>query len=171
MSAPDVGVDVVVVAFGSPDSLAEALLTLGGANPVVVVDNSSSPETAVVVRSAGATYVDPGTNLGFASAVNVALATLADRRRDVLLLNPDARIEPDQLALLHRELIDHPDVACVAPAQHTPGSASPSRARWPRHTPAGAWADALGLSRHRLESSRYFLGGAVLLLRKTGGIL
>jgi GT2 family glycosyltransferase len=166
VSEPDVGIDVVVVAFGSPDLLAEALLTLGGASPVVVVDNSSSPATAALVRSAGARYVDPGTNLGFAAAVNVALAMLVDPGRDVLLLNPDARIDPGQLARLHRELIDHPDVACVAPAQTVHGSTSPSRARWPWHTPVGAWADALGLSRRRLESSRYFLGGAVLLLRK-----
>ncbi len=167
MSAPDVGVDVVVVAYGSPDALAEALLSLGDASPVVVVDNSSSPATAAVARSAGARYVDPGTNLGFAAAVNVAIEKLPDAPRDVLLLNPDARIEPDQLAQLHRELLAHPDVACVAPAQHLPGSASASRARWPWHTPAGAWAEAVGLSRRRLESSRYFLGGAVLLLRRT----
>jgi GT2 family glycosyltransferase len=160
------GLDVVVVAYGPPDALHGALAALEGARPVVVVDNGSSPATADVARTAGARYVDPGANLGFAAAVNVALALLDDPARDVLLLNPDARIRPGELARLHDELGAHPDVACVAPAQYGDDGRTPSRARWPWHTPAGAWAEAVGLSRRRLESSRYFLGGAVLLMRK-----
>ena len=158
--------DVIVVAYGSPDALAGALTSLGGAFPVLVVDNSSSPEIAAVAEAAGAQYVDPGANLGFGAAVNVALDYLDDPSRDVLLLNPDARIAPAELQRLHAELLSHPDVACVAPAQHVPGTSVPTRARWPWHTPGGAWAEAVGLTRRRLQSSRYFLGGAVLLLRK-----
>jgi GT2 family glycosyltransferase len=161
-----VPLDVIVVAYGAPDALAGALAFLGGGFPVLVVDNSSAPEIAAVAGAAGAQYVDPGANLGFGAAVNVALDHLDDPGRDVLLLNPDARIDPAELQRLHAELLSHPDLACVAPAQHVPGSAAPSRARWPWHTPGGAWAEAFGLSRRRLRSSRYFLGGAVLLLRK-----
>ncbi len=167
MSPGDTGIDVVVVAYGAPDSLAVALATLGARYPAVVVDNSSSGAVEAVARSAGARYVDPGVNLGFAAAVNLAVGLLDDPGRDVLLLNPDARIEPQELARLHDVLLASPDLACVAPAQRTPGSAAPSRARWPWHTPSGAWAEAVGLSRRRLRSSRYFLGGAVLLLRKS----
>jgi GT2 family glycosyltransferase len=159
--------DVVVVAYGSPDSLAVALATLGDRYRVLVIDNSSSDATAAVVASASARYVDPGGNLGFAAAVNHALALLPDPGRDVLLLNPDARIDPDELRRLHDVLLAQPELACVAPAQRDPGSGSSSRARWPWHTPAGAWADAVGLTRRRLRSTRYFLGGAVLLLRKS----
>lgn len=166
MTPGGAALDVVIVAYGPPDPIAAALATLGDTYPVLVVDNSSSPATAELARTAGARYVDPGTNLGFTAAVNVALRILTDPERDVLLLNPDARIEPGQLARLSQELHARPDVACVAPAQHRPGSVDPSRARWPWHTPAGAWADAVGLARRRLRSSRYFLGGAVLLLRK-----
>ncbi len=158
--------DVVIVAYGPPDALAQALATVGDTYPVWVVDNSSSPANAAIAATAGAQYLDAGANLGFAAAVNVALAHLPDPGRNVLLLNPDARISPAELERLEAELRAHPDVACVAPAQHVPGSTSPSRARWPWHTPAGAWAEAVGLSRRRLASSRYFLGGAVLLVRK-----
>jgi GT2 family glycosyltransferase len=158
--------DVVIVAYGSPGPLEGALSALEGAFPTLVVDNSSSADSAAAADAAGARYVDTGTNLGFAAAVNVALEQLVDPGRDVLLLNPDARIDPAQLTSLHQELLVHPDVACVAPAQRPPGSTAASRARWPWHTPAGAWAEAVGLSRRRLRSSRYFLGGAVLLLRK-----
>ena len=166
MTLGDGALDVVIVAYGAPDLLAGALTALGGEFPVVVVDNSSSSDAADLARSSGARYIDPGANLGFAAAVNVGLAGLPDPGRDVLLLNPDARIEPGQLARLHKELLARPDVACVAPAQHTPGVVTPSRVRWPWHTPAGAWADAVGLARRRLGSSRYFLSGAILLIRK-----
>ncbi|HVA03640.1 MAG TPA: glycosyltransferase family 2 protein [Acidimicrobiales bacterium] len=167
VSGDSAGLDVVVVAYGPPDVLAGALAALGQGYPTVVVDNSSSPATAAVVSAAGARYVDPGANLGFAAGVNVGLECLADPTRDVLLLNPDARITPDALDRLHHELQARPRVACVAPAQHTPGSAASARARWPWHTPAGAWAEAVGLTRRRLRSSRYFLAGSILLLRKT----
>ena len=158
--------DVVVVAYGPPDGLAGALAALGPDYPAVVVDNSSSVATAAVARAAGARYVDPGANIGFAAAVNAALAQIDDPGRDVLLLNPDARITPDALEQLHAELMARPDVACVAPSQHTPGAGAAARARWPWHTPLGAWAEAVGLAGRRLRSSHYFLGGAVLLLRK-----
>jgi GT2 family glycosyltransferase len=166
MGPPGAGLDVVIVAYGPPDALTRALATLGDAYPVWVVDNSSSPANAEIATKAGAQYIDPGANLGFAAAVNVGLARLPDPARDVLLLNPDARIDPAELERLHAELLARPDLACAAPAQHFPGSTSPSRARWPWHTPAGAWAEAIGLTRRRLASSRYYVGGAVLLLRK-----
>jgi GT2 family glycosyltransferase len=160
------GVDVIVVAYDSPHTLAGALSPLADSYPILVVDNSSSSVLADLARAAGAEYLDPGANLGFAAAVNVGLRRFDDPSRDVLLLNPDARITPAALAHLHAELLAHADLACVAPLQQHPGSVAPSRARWPWHTPAGAWAEAIGLARRRLNSSRYFLGGAVLLVRK-----
>jgi len=160
------GIHIVIVAYGPPDGLTRVLTGLAGTYRVVVIDNSSSPATAAAVRSAGAQYVDPGANLGFAAAVNAGLEHLSDAPGDVLLLNPDAYIAPAELERLHQELLADPGLACVAPAQRRPGSTAPSRARWPWHTPTGAWADAVGLSRHRVRSQRYFLGGAVLLLRQ-----
>jgi GT2 family glycosyltransferase len=160
------GIVVVVVAYGPADSLADALSALQDDYRVLVVDNSSSAATAGAAHRAGARYVDAGANLGFAAAVNVALSHLTSAGRDVLLLNPDARIDSGALARLHDQLLAQRDLACVAPAQHAPGSDRTSRARWPWHTPAGAWAEAIGLSRRRLRSPRYFLGGAVLLLRR-----
>jgi len=155
---------VVVVAYGPPASLAEALGALDDAHRAIVVDNSSSPATEAVVRRAGARYLDPGANLGFAGGVNFALGRRPGTG-DVLLLNPDARITPDALAQLCDALAASPDAACAAPAQFSPGSGIEVRARWPWHTPGGAWAEALGLAGRRLRSARWFVGGAVLLLR------
>src|SRR5579863_5263231 len=146
--------DVIVVAYGPVAAVAETLDTLGPDASVVVVDNASSPATRDAVTGAGARYVDPGRNLGFAAAVNLAMTRLPDTDADVLLLNPDARITPGELEHLHAELRARPRVACVAPLQHHPGSGAPSRAHWPWHTPWGAWAEAIGLSRRRLDSER-----------------
>jgi GT2 family glycosyltransferase len=140
-------VHVVVVAYGDPRPLAECLEALGGTYPVVVVDNSSSAATLDVVADAGATYLDPGANLGFAAAVNRGLAAIDLHGADVLLLNPDARVAPDALELLHRGLQADPTLACIAPAQHRPGSAVAAAVCWPFPTPARAWHEAVGLGR------------------------
>ncbi|HUI03243.1 MAG TPA: glycosyltransferase family 2 protein [Acidimicrobiales bacterium] len=165
MSGSGPAVDVVIVAYGSPGTLAGALAALGGSQPVVVVDNSSSPDTARLAAAAGARYVDSGANLGFGAAVNLAVEHLGTSGHDLLLLNPDARITPESLARLHELLVADDGLACVAPAQHGP-SGGATRARWPWHTPAAAWLEAAGLARRRLASPRYFLGGAVLLVRR-----
>ncbi len=157
---------VVVVAYGSPAMLAEALHPLDDTYPVIVVDNASSAVTRELAAESGATYIDPGGNLGFAAAVNRGVARIAHASGDVLLLNPDARIAPHEIGRLHELLHGAPDLAAVAPSLHADVSGRPARARWPWHTPAGAWAEAIGCSRRRLRSSSYFLGGAVLLLRR-----
>ncbi len=157
---------VVIVAYGSPALLAEALLALDGTYPVIVVDNASSPETRELSAASGATYIDPGVNLGFAAAVNRALARTNPPSGDVLLLNPDARIAPGEIGRLHDLLHRTPDLAAVAPSLRADVAGRPARATWPWHTPAGAWAEAIGCSARRLASPSYFLGGAVLLLRR-----
>ena len=160
---------VVVVAYGPTAPLAGALGALDGRYPVIVVDNGSSAETAALCARSGVRYVDGGGNLGFTAGVNVALDALdalGGGRGDVLLLNPDARIRPDAVERLRTLLHADGRVGCAGPALYTPGTSAPSRSRWPWHTPVGAWAEALGMARRRLDTSRYFLGGAVLLLRR-----
>jgi GT2 family glycosyltransferase len=163
------GLSVVVVAYGPPASLAAALGPVGHRYEVVVVDNSSSSSVRQLAAEAGARYVDPGENLGFAAAVNRALRMCAEGN-DVLLLNADARITSGVLEALRHRLHARADLAAVAPALRSATSNRPVPGLWPWHTPVGAWAEAVGLARLRLrrlrpESSRYFLGGAVLLLR------
>jgi GT2 family glycosyltransferase len=163
--SPSPDLSVVVVAYGPADALSGALDALGGIYPVVVVDNASSSEGRRAAHAAGAMYVDPGKNLGFASGVNLALARRPDPRGDVLLLNPDARIDASELERLRAALSADESLAAVAPALRAPGSDEPSRTTWPWHTPGASWAEAVGMARRRLRSSPYFLGGAVVLLR------
>jgi len=157
------GLEVVVVAYGAPRLLERCLGALDGTYLVVVVDNSSDPEVAGVAARHRVTYLDPGANLGFAAGVNLALAREGRGTPDVLLLNPDAVIEPWAVEALHRRLRDDPGAACVAPGQMDPADGSPSRVGWPFPSPAGAWLEAVGLGRLRRQDD--FLIGSVLLLR------
>jgi GT2 family glycosyltransferase len=156
-------VHVLVVAYGDPSSLEDSLAALGGGYPVIVVDNSSSLATRDVVMRAGATYVDPGENLGFAAAVNRGLELVPLRSSDILLLNPDAVITPDALERLRRALHAGPTVACVAPAQHRPGSDVTSPVCWPWPSATRAWTEAIGLGRFR--GGWGYVIASVLLMR------
>lgn len=153
--------EIVVVAYGAPDLVRRALTPVAG-RTVTVVDNSSLPEIAAVCAELGVRYLDPGTNGGFAAAVNTVLADRLAPGRDILLLNPDATIDPDQIALLQRALHADPGLASVGPAQ-VDEHGRPARVRWPFPTPGGAWAEALGLA--RLRRGPGFVIGSVLLLR------
>jgi GT2 family glycosyltransferase len=157
---PDI--DVVIVAYGAPGLLDDCLATLGAGPAATVVDNSSDPEVRSVVEAHGAVYLDPGRNLGFGAGVNLALREHHRLAADVLLVNPDATIDPDAVDRLHRCLHEHPDRCCVAPAQVEPGSGESARVAWPFPTPGGAWLDALGLG--GLRRGADFMIGSILLL-------
>jgi glycosyltransferase involved in cell wall biosynthesis/GT2 family glycosyltransferase len=155
-------VEVVVVAYGAAGLLERALAPLAGALPVTVVDNSGDAAVRRVAEAAGARYVDPGANLGFGAAVNVALRDPQVPGADVLLLNPDARIDVDGVRALHRRLRAEPRAAAVGPAQTDDGGAA-ARVLWPFPTPAGVWRQEAGLGVP--DTHEGFVIGSVLLLR------
>jgi GT2 family glycosyltransferase len=130
----------------------------------VVVDNGSSRATRSITEAAGATYVDPGTNLGFGAAVNRAVAGLAPDHDAVLLVNPDACVRPVAVERLRVELDADSEVACVAPAQHRPGSERAAAVCWPFPTPGRAWAEAVGLG--RFASGWGYVIASVVLVRR-----
>jgi GT2 family glycosyltransferase len=153
---------VVVVAYGSEDHLSACLDTLGPGLPVVVVDNGLSDKALRLSESAGATYVRPHANIGFAAAVNVALREHRPPGSDVLLLNPDALLKiPDILAL--RDELHRSDVlAAVGPRLTDPAGAA-QKELWPIPSPWLAVAAIFGVADH--FSRRRFVSGAVLFLR------
>ncbi len=163
-AAPLPPVHVLVVAYGDPGALGGCLEALAGRYPVVVVDNSSTAATRDVASGAGATYLDPGENLGFSAAVNLGLSVTPLPAVDVLLLNPDAVVGPETVEQLHRALHDGPKIACVAPAQRRPGSDRPATAVcWPFPTPSRAWAEAVGMG--RFARAWGYVIASVLLVR------
>jgi len=156
---------VLVVAYGCPGLLDDALGDVASLR-VVVVDNSSSHEVEEVAGRHGAIYVDPGSNLGFAAGVNRGLQEIS-AGHDVLLLNPDARIGAAAVGQL-QERLHRPGshLAAVAPAQRD-GHGAWQRVEWPIPSPALAWAEALGLHLlpwFRSRRGQHFLTGSILLL-------
>ena len=160
-------VAVIVVAYGAPDQLAAALAPVRGHFPIVVVDNSSAPDVREVCSGAGVTYLDPGSNLGFGAGVNVGLEHLGALRSadvDVLLLNPDAVVQPEVVQALQARLGGSAGVGVLAPSQRDPSNGDQQRVAWPFPSPGRAWLEAVGLGR-RLTAHPDFLIGSVLLLR------
>ena len=149
------------MAFGAPDLLRRALEPVRDL-PVTVVDNSSLPEIAALCDAVGVRYIDPGRNGGFAAGVNVALRDRLVPGADVLLLNPDAVISADAIAVLHDALAADPGLASVAPVQ-SDDRGRPARVAWPFPSPGNAWLEAVGLGRWQ-RGARYVIG-SVLLLR------
>ncbi len=158
----DRGVEVVVVAYGTPERLRLALAPLDGL-PITVVDNSASPRVRRVCSDLGVRYLDAGGNRGFGGGVNLALDDRLDPTADVLLVNPDAMVGADDVAALHRALLADPALASVGPAQ-VDETGTPSRVGWPFPSPTRTWAEAVGLGRVVGDQADFAIG-SVLLLR------
>lgn len=110
---------VGIVAWNTDELLDRCLACLPAAlgrldASVVVVDNASSDHTASVVRSHPFAELRPNrANLGYARAMNQALA---GQEADVLIaLNPDTEPPPGSLETLAHRVMDAPDVGLVAP--------------------------------------------------------
>jgi len=119
---------VVVVAYRNTPGLKSALRSLGAGQALVVVDNGADDEVRTLIEEYGGRYVSPGRNIGFAAAVNLALADRGGR--DVLLLNPDARVSPGLLQALTAILEADPKVAAVAPRLQDENG-NRQRVEWP----------------------------------------
>lgn len=154
--------EVIVVAYGAPELLRRALTPVAEL-PVTVIDNSSSSEIRELCAELGIRYLDPGANLGFGSAVNRVLRDRLHPGGDVLLLNPDAVIDPSDIAELHHVLRSDARRASVGPAQ-VDERGHRARVQWPFPSPFGSWLNAAGLGRLRPAGSGFVIG-SVLLLR------
>ena len=136
---PDLG--VVVVSYNTRDlldaclrclqaELASAGWTTAHAAPadalraiVWVVDNGSSDDSAAMVRAnhPWVRLFDAERNLGFTAANNVVLRPWSQGEgcpKRILLLNPDAEIQPAALSTLVEALDARPAAAVVGPALH-----------------------------------------------------
>jgi GT2 family glycosyltransferase len=160
-AASDRGLEVIVVAFGSPDMLRRALEPVT-ALPVTVIDNSSLPEIAEMCADLGVRYIDAGANLGFGAAVNRVLADRLEPGADVLLLNPDAVIGESDVRRLQHALHADPSLASIGPLQ-VDADGRRARVRWPFPSPVGAWLDAAGLGRLRPDRDGFVIGSVLLL--------
>lgn len=104
----------IIVTWNSARVIRACLESLGGEpTEILVVDNASSDNTVALVRSAlpEAILLAQEKNLGFAAAVNAAVR--ATRQPFLLLLNPDAILQPGAIASLGATLKEHLRAAAV----------------------------------------------------------
>lgn len=133
----DILTSVVIVTYNSADEIVGCIDSFAGAAAieVVVIDNDSQDGTPRILndlKEAGRidVLVLSQENEGFARAVNRGMA--AARGRDILLLNPDARIAPADLERLRAAVDDDPNLGIVAPVVTSgPGVAVMSAGREP----------------------------------------
>lgn len=119
------GLTAVLVAYKTPELLAESLRALQASPRVgrIVVADNSGPDLRpreVALAFDKVTHLPLPENVGFARAVNAALAEVRDGH--VLLINPDCVLEPGHLQRLLDVLEQHPGSGVVAP-----WTVSPSR--------------------------------------------
>jgi GT2 family glycosyltransferase len=107
-------VDVVVVSYNSRGTLRACVAPLAGQPGlnVIVVDNASPDDSLAEVRDLPVETVAAGANRGFAAGCN--LGWRRGSAPAVLLLNPDARIRPDDVRRL-AAVLREPRVGIAAP--------------------------------------------------------
>lgn len=132
-------ISVVIVNWNVRDLLTRCLASVeaeargfAGSVDTFVVDNASSDGSAVMVRERfpSVTLIQNETNRGFSAACNQGIR--ASSGEVVLLLNPDAELQPGSLAALAEVLERRPEAAAVGPRLfNADGSPQSSRRRFP----------------------------------------
>lgn len=176
-------VDVVVVAYRSGDHLrraVEALVAVPGVQ-VIVVDNACPDSSYREVEDLAVEVVHAKANDGFAAGCNIGIA--ASGAPLVLLLNPDASIDGDDLARLRSALIADPEIGAAAPRiMQADGTLAWSLRRFPRArstlaqavylhrlAPRSAWADEVIRDEavYTRPGDVEWASGAALLVRRS----
>lgn len=153
-AAPPTGPDVRVgiVSWNTAAELDRCLRSLPAAlgsldGEVVVVDNASADGSAEVAeRHPGVRVVHNPLNVGYARAMNAALA--GTTAAVLAAVNPDTVLPPGALATLVDRLLAVPDLGLVAPRLvHLDGGTQHSAYRFP--SPAVSFATALPVRAQR----------------------
>lgn len=169
---------VVIVSYNTRALLHECLISLAkyaAGYPIIVVDNASVDGSAAMVRSEfpAVQLMCNADNHGFGAANNRALAAVDTEF--VMLLNSDARVEADAVALMAATLDRRPDVAIVGCRLTSPlGVTERSARRFPSVARSLRGALALGdTTPTGLTEVDYVDGAAILArtsaLREVGG--
>lgn len=128
-------ISAIIVSWNVRQLLAECLASLQAAVgidlQVVVVDNASADGSAEMVRRdfPDVKLIANHENRGFAAAVNQGIAI---SHGDIVLVNPDLRLQPDTLSRLEHALQRDPHAGIAGPRITYPdGQLQPSVRRFP----------------------------------------
>lgn len=117
-------VGIVIVSYNSASELDEcieaarvSLKTADFTGEIVVVDNNSKDDSVKLARKLNASVIENGVNLGFAKAVNVGLKhLLKNGATHLLILNPDAMLDPNNLKVLAKGFEENEGVGATGPS-------------------------------------------------------
>jgi N-acetylglucosaminyl-diphospho-decaprenol L-rhamnosyltransferase len=176
-------VQAVVVAYNSARTLGGCVAPLAALDwvDVTVVDNASPDDSAAVVGQLALDLIRAPDNRGFSAGCNIGIA--AGCSEYVLLLNPDARLEEQDLATLVAVLDREAGVAIVAPRiLEDDGTPALSLARFPRRRstfaqalflhrlwPNASWTDEFirDPAVYAIAGSPEWVSGACMLVRRS----
>lgn len=104
-------VGAVIVTFNSKENLPECVHSLreNDIKEIIVVDNNSTDGTSSVAQSMGLKTIRNQVNVGFGSACNQGAAHIT--KRNILFINPDARIEKGAILKAQKALSSSARVA------------------------------------------------------------
>jgi N-acetylglucosaminyl-diphospho-decaprenol L-rhamnosyltransferase len=104
---------VIIVTYNSADVIADSLKSIPFGNEVIVVDNASSDNSAVIASDLDATVIRLEKNIGFGAACNVGAKKA--RHEHLLFLNPDATLGEGCLEQLSKAFVRYPEVCAFNP--------------------------------------------------------
>jgi N-acetylglucosaminyl-diphospho-decaprenol L-rhamnosyltransferase len=108
-------VSAVIVVYKSSAVIEACLQALAGVDEIVVVDNHADDALA---RRPGIRYIRNAQNVGYGRGNNIGVA--AAQHDLILLVNPDAVLEPDALPALLLALDVYPEAGLLMPEILTP---------------------------------------------------
>jgi len=159
---------VVTVAYNSAAALRGMLGSMPAGLAVIVVDNASHDDSAMVAEAADAQVIRNAANLGFGAGCNIGLG--AAQTEFVLLANPDTRLNGAAITRLVAAADAFPDAAILAPMLCDESGARVRswdveqlhRRMLTRKRNAEAWPEG--------PFCAEFLSGACMLLRASEGL-
>ncbi len=164
-------VSVVVLAYGDEpwlvESVQSALASEGVDVEVVVVDNGAQ-ESVAAIRGLDPriTIVSPGKNTGFAGGVNLGVAH--SRGEIICMLNSDAHVAPDCIALLTAKVVEQDGIAGALILLNDEPDTINSAGN-PLHILGLSWAGMMGLPRTQAPAEGSFASasGACMALTRS----
>ncbi|MGH9301069.1 MAG: glycosyltransferase family 2 protein, partial [Acidimicrobiales bacterium] len=139
--------DVVIVAYRNETTIqrcVESVNKVAGVGKVIVVDHGDDA-TATLAARTGASVVGDLTNPGFGAGQNRGVALTG--APFVLLLNPDATVEPAALAQGVTLMVAEPGIGAVQGAIVNPDSGRLDRSQGMELTSLHLWGRVLGARR------------------------
>lgn len=123
---PTAVLSILVVSYNTAELTLRAVQSISGAQDdfaveVIVIDNGSSDQSVAMIRQHApeVTVIETGANLGFGKACNIGARAATGSH--ILLLNPDAILQPGSLRALVDLLDRCPDALLVGGVSLTSG--------------------------------------------------